>query len=144
MSNYSLTHLMPKMGNNVGKAGLAAGYAYAIDKYYLGETDNNRSLMFGAVVFGGMLFEESFGMLLKPVLPLPNVLPKNSVISGKKLVDRIAETLATTGVVFLTNKYLFRNDIYKGEILKRMAVIAAADISAVTTLHLLKTTSSIV
>ncbi len=143
MSNSYLSYI-PKMGNNFAKAGLTASYAYALDKYYLGEIDNNRSLMFAGVVFGGMLFEESFGMLLKPVLPLPNLVPKNSVISGKKLVDRIAETLATTGVVFLSNRYLFQNDIYKGEILKRMAVIAVSDVSAVTTLHLLQTMNRVI
>ena len=100
--------------------------------------------MFAGVVFGGMMFEESIATLLKPVLPIPNFVSKTSVISGKKLVDRITETLGTTGFVFIINKYLLRNDIYRGEVLKRMAVIAGADMGAVMTLNLVNTTSKMI
>ena len=140
MSKSYLSYL-PKMTNNVSKAVLAGVYSYALDKYVMGEKLESRSLTFGAVVAGGMLFEESLGMLIKPVLPLPNFIPKNSVVSGKKLVDRIAETLSTTASVFLVNKYLLRNDIYKGEVLMRMGIIATADLASVMTLDLVNTTN---
>ena len=74
---------------------------------------------------------------------MPNFISKNSVISGKKLTNRIFETLGTTGAVFVFNKYLLRNDIYRDEVLKRMAVIAASDIGAVVTLNLVNTTSKV-
>ena len=144
MSSYSMANLLPKISNNMGKAVLSSGYAYALDKYMLGEVDNNRSIMFAGVVFGGMMFEESIATLVKPVLPIPNFVSKTSVISGKKLVDRIAETLGTTAFVFIINKYLLRNDIYRGEVLKRMAVIAGSDMGAVITLNLVNTTSKMI
>ena len=145
MSNsYSIQNLMPKMSNNLGKSVLSGVYAYTLDKYVMGEKSNNRSLMFGGVVAGGMLFEESMGMLLKPVLPMPNFIPKNNVISGKKLVDRIAETLSTTAIVFIVNKYLLRNDIYRDELLKRLAVIAGADMLSVMTLSLMTHSSQFI
>lgn len=105
---------------------LAGVYASLIDKYYLQEPDTTRSLYFGGCVAVGIYSSE----YLSPMVNLIGNIPSLNVqlYNSKTLAQRITEVGTSTAVTFTLNRYILQNDIYKNEILTRVAIIAVADI----------------
>jgi hypothetical protein len=106
---------------------VAAGLtAVALDKYYMNEENMSKSLVFGALVGGGVLASELVAPHIVPDLPSLN----SQIYNGKQLGLRITEVASASIGVFAINKYAVRNDNYRGEILKRMGVIVVSDVVA--------------
>ena len=83
-----------------------------------------RSLIFGAITGAGSYLSEIVAPHVVPNLPSLNV----ELYSGKQLGERITEVSIDTASVFVFNKYVLGNDIYRDEMLQRMGVIAVADV----------------
>jgi hypothetical protein len=98
--------------------------AAAIDRYYLQESDTMRSVYFGAAVAAGNYGAEFVYPMIKHI-PLPTL--SNDLYEGKTLAERFAEVGMSSGMIFVLNKYILRNDIYSEEALLRLGVIAASD-----------------
>jgi hypothetical protein len=98
--------------------------AIAIDQLVLKETSVERSLYFGGAVAVGNYAAEFAYPIIKHI-PMPSL--NNQLYEGKTLAERIAEIGISSGMIFVLNKYIMRNDIYKDEKLMRLGVIAASD-----------------
>lgn len=98
--------------------------AAAIDKFYLQERDTMRTLYFGAAVAAGNYGAEFVYPLIKHI-PLPTL--SRELYEGKTLAERFAEVGMSTGMIYVLNKYIMQNDIYRNEELIRIGVIAASD-----------------
>lgn len=93
------------------------------DKFIMQEDDIQRSLHFGALCGVGIYASE----YIAPMIPHLPTLSKD-LYNGKELAVRIAEVSSMAGTVYIVNKYVTKNDIYKGEMYQRLAVIAGVDI----------------
>ena len=100
-----------------------AACVVAADKYILGETDMNRSLYFGAA---GAIGVYAAG-LVAPLVPFETFLPDGSFTDGRTLEIRLLEVGVSTGVGFVLNKFVLKNEYYMDQELKKIAVLAGAD-----------------
>jgi hypothetical protein len=100
------------------------GIAVALDKYVMGEQSLQRSAIFGAVVASGSYVSEMVAPSIVPNLPSLN----SEMYNGKKVGERVTELTVMGSSVFVVNKYLLRNDIYRDELLMRVGVIVVSDI----------------
>lgn len=107
---------------------LAGVYATIIDKYYMQEPDMTRSLYFGGAVAVGIYTSE----YLSPMVNLIGHIPSLNVqlYNSKTLAQRITEVGTGASVTFVLNRYILQNDIYKSEILIRVAIIGVSDVLA--------------
>ena len=105
---------------------LYVGLAGAVlDKFVMGETDMQKSAIFGGVLAVGTYASEYIAPIIHQI-PIPSL--AKGLYDGKTLVTRIAEVGSNAGLTFAVNKYLLRNDNYAGEMGKRLAVIMASDV----------------
>ena len=95
----------------------------AADKYLLGETDMNRSLYFGAAGAVGVYAAK----LVAPLVPLETFLPDGTYTNASTLELRLFEVGVSTGVGFVVNKFILKNELYIDQELKKIAVLAGAD-----------------
>ena len=100
-----------------------AACVVAADKYLLGETDMNRSLYFGAA---GAIGVYAAG-LVAPLIPLETFLPDGSFTDARTLEIRLFEVGVASGVGFVINKFVLKNEYYMDQELKKIAVLAGAD-----------------
>ena len=98
--------------------------AVGLDKFYLQEQNMQRSLIFGALTASGSYLSEIVAPHVVPNLPSLNA----EIYNGKQLGERITEVGIDTASVYVVNKYVLGNDIYRDEMLQRMGVIAVADV----------------
>ena len=102
----------------------SAGFAVAIDQMILGETDLNKSLIFGASagvgVYGGMMVASYIPDLSESV---PAILG-----NGKGLVQRVAEVGFGSGAGYAINKYVLKNSSYRENMTNKLIALVAADI----------------
>lgn len=106
--------------------GVVAG---VLDMYYMGETDMVKTIYFGAAVATGSYLAELAAPLAKDVagfIPSAN----KSIYDSKTLAERIMEIGGASVSIYILNRYIIRNDTYKGEVMKRLTVIAASDVIA--------------
>src|SRR5271155_3497216 len=89
------------------------------------ETDMTRSTMFTGAVCVGNYASEYVGPLIN-IIPMPTI--NKNLYDGKTLTLRIAEVSSSAGVTYVLNKYVLGNDPYKGEFMKRVAIIAVSDV----------------
>lgn len=101
-----------------------AGSAIALDQFVMKETSLNRSLIFGAVVGTGSYVSEIVAPHIVPDLPSLNA----EMYNGKKVGERVVELATSASSVFVVNKYILKNDIYKDEMLIRFGLITASDV----------------
>lgn len=111
------------------KAVYAGGFAALLDQFYLGEEDKMKTLYFASAVAAGHVAAQFVHPLVNE---LAGVIPSvnRSLYDSKTLAERILEVSTSGGMVYILNKYLLRNDNYKGELFKRMGVIVVSDIAA--------------
>jgi hypothetical protein len=111
-------------GNGFLKPLCVGGVAMALDKYALNEIDMKRTMIFGAVVATGSYVSEIIAPVITPDFPSLNA----EMYNGKKVGERVAELATIGSSVFVVNKYVLGNDIYKDEKLQRMGVIVVSDV----------------
>lgn len=100
-----------------------AACVVAADKYLLGETDMNRSLFFGAAGAVGVYASG----LIAPMVPFETFLPDGSYTDARTLELRLLEVSVASGVGFVINKFVLKNEYYMDQELKKIAVLAGAD-----------------
>ena len=110
--------------NGILKPACIGATAIVLDKFYLGEQNLQRSLIFGALTASGSYLSEIVSPHVTPNLPSLNT----EMYNGKQLGERITEVGIDTASVYVVNKYVLGNDIYRDEMLQRMGVIAVADV----------------
>lgn len=113
------------MNNSMLKPAAVGLVAFAIDSYYLKESNFMRSVYFGGAVAVGNYSAEYLYPLVKHI-PIPTI--SKDLYEGKTLVDRILEVGSSTALTYVINKYIILNDNYRNELLLRMGVIAASDV----------------
>ena len=117
------------MDESLMKPLAVAGVAMALDQFVLGETNIMRTAYFGGAVVVGSYASEFVAPLVKDVAGfIPTV--SKSLYDSKTLAERIIEISASSGCAYVLNKYVLGNDIYRDEVLKRIAVIAVSDVIA--------------
>ena len=106
--------------------GVIAG---SFDKYYLGERDMMKTVYFAGAVAAGSYVAE---MALPVVRDVAGLIPSvnKSIYDSKTLAERIMEISGSTASIYILNKYILRNDNYKGEMMKRLTIIAVSDVIA--------------
>jgi hypothetical protein len=110
---------------SIFKPAVVGAVAVVLDKYWMGERDMMRSMYFGGAVAVGNYASEYIAPLVN-FIPIPTI--SKGLYDGKTLVDRIAEVSSSAGFAYMVNKYLLNNDPYTGELMKRIGVIAVADV----------------
>lgn len=114
------------MNSDFAKPFVMAGFAYALDKYYIGEIDMKRSAYFAVATGLGQYSSQWVSPILNPIFEnIPSM--SENLYDSKTLAQRISEVSASAGMVYLLNKYVFQNDQFPQEIYLRLGVIAAAD-----------------
>lgn len=101
--------------------------AGALDMYVMGEENMNRTMMFaGAVAVGNYASQYAV-----PIIKKINVATiSRNLYDTKTLVERIVEVSSSTAFVYVLNKYVLNNDIYRNELMKRVGVIVIADVAS--------------
>ena len=100
-----------------------AGCVIAGDKFILGETDMNSSLYLGVAGAAGVYAAK----LAAPMIPFESMLPDGSYTDARTLELRLLEVSVATGVGFVINKFVLKNEYYMDQELKKIAVLAGAD-----------------
>jgi hypothetical protein len=104
--------------------GLIAG---AIDQFYLQETSLQRTAYFaGAVAVGN--YTSEFAVPIIKHINLPTL--SHNLYDSKTLIERIVEVGASSAMIYVLNKYLLSNDIYRNELALRLGIIAVSDVGA--------------
>jgi hypothetical protein len=109
---------------------IAGGIAVALDQMYLKEKYIQRSLYFGAAVAVGEYGAEFVHPIIKHI-NIPSL--SRDLYDSKTLMERIAEVGVSSGMVYILNKYVLKNDQYAfsgPEFLNRVGIIAVADFAA--------------
>ena len=101
---------------------LMAGAVVALDRFVLKNSNLNNSLYFGVAGAIGIYM----GGMVAKAIPLP--LPSGDYFDGKTLELRIAEITIGTGVAYGLNRFVLKNDFNKNEMMKKVGVLAVADV----------------
>jgi hypothetical protein len=104
--------------------GLIAG---AIDQFYLQESSLQRTAYFaGAVAVGN--YASEFAVPIIKHINLPTL--SHNLYDSKTLMERIVEVGSSSAMIYVLNKYLLNNDIYRNELMLRLGIIAVSDVGA--------------
>ena len=117
------------MDESLMKPLAVAAVAMTLDQFFLGETNIMRTAYFGGAVVIGSYASEYVAPLIKDVAGFIPSLNKG-LYDSKTLAERIIEISASSGCSYVLNKNVLGNDIYRDEVLKRIAVIAVSDVIA--------------
>lgn len=96
-------------------------WAFALDKYYLQERDNQKSMMFGAGVAVGV----GAGAILGTYLPSPNF-DLGFLASGKSMEKRIMEIGLGAGSAYALNEYVLKSTPNRTDMMNKLGVIVAS------------------
>ena len=110
------------MSSLMQKPLLMAGAVVALDRFVLKNSNLNNSLYFGVAGAIGIYM----GGMVAKAIPLP--LPSGDYFDGKTLELRIAEITIGTGVAYGLNRFVLKNDFNKNEMMKKVGVLAVADV----------------
>jgi hypothetical protein len=96
----------------------------AIDKFYVKETNMQRSLYFGAAGAAGYFL----GGIVAQYAPVEEF---NFFFSnGRNVAERFSEIAAGTGSVYILNKFVLKNELNGTDLNSKVMQIVAADIAA--------------
>jgi hypothetical protein len=99
-----------------------------LDKYVMGVPDTMSNVRFGATVFLGTVASSTVASFASSAMP---TMESNYLYNGQTLTQRSIEVAAGSGISFLLNKYLLKNDVYDGNNwYKRVGVIALSQVIA--------------
>lgn len=121
MSSSSTVTSTNNNSNAFIKPLVGAAVAVAADKFILNNNDLNKSLMFGASVGAGLYA----ATLIAPMIP--PLIPPTTLSNGKTIQDRVVEVGSGAGSAYALNRFVLKNDYSRGEMFKRLAIIAACD-----------------
>ena len=100
-----------------------AACVIAGDKYIFNEPDMNRSLWFGASGAAGVYAAR----LVAPIVPFEAMLPDGTFTDGRTLELRLLEIAGATGVGYVVNRYVLKNEVFSDIQYRKMALLAGAD-----------------
>ena len=112
------SHLMIKTASAMAIAGL-------IDWKYFNRQNWQESAYFGLSAGAGIYLGDMLGGNISAVIPSAS----NGYISGKTLLQRVAEVAGGTLTATAVNMYVLKNSYNQDEIIMRMAIVAAADVA---------------
>jgi hypothetical protein len=110
-----------QMSTDFIKPAVGAAVAVAADKFILNNTNMNQSLIFGAAV-GGALYAAS---VITPTMPV--LIPTATLSNGKTIEDRVLEITAGSVGAYTINRFVFKNDFNRNDMMKKIAIVALAD-----------------
>ena len=110
------------MSSEFIKPAVGGVVAIVADRYIFNNTNTNSNAIFGASVAAGLYAST----MITPNIPgfLPDM---GTLASGKALQDRITEIALSSGSAYAINRFVLNNDYNPQDLMKRVAVIAAAD-----------------
>jgi len=111
------------MSDLLVKPVVAAGTAFAIDRFYFKQTDMQKNAIFAGVV-GGTMF-------ISPIVTnmIPSFLPDlGTFANGKQVQDRLMEVAVGGGVGYIVNNVILKNTMSNNEAMKRIGAVLVADI----------------
>ena len=83
----------------------------------------NKSLYLGASGAVGVYAAK----LVAPMIPFESYLPDGSYTDGTTLELRLLEIAGATGVGYVVNRYVLKNEVFSDIQYKKMALLAGAD-----------------
>jgi len=110
---------------NYQKPLIGAAFAFAADKFVLQQPDMQKSAIFagtvGAALFAANVVEGS----------VPSFLPDISSLgaSGKTMSERVVEIAAGSAGAYAVNRFVLKNDTNPRDMMKKIAVVVAADLA---------------
>ena len=111
---------MSNIDSNIVKSAIAGATAIAIDRYYFGERDIKSSLYFGGAVSAGIYA----GTIIGPIAP---DFAFGILGSGKQVEERIVEIGFGSASAYALNKYVFKNDYSRDQMLYKLGAIIVCD-----------------
>ncbi len=115
---------MSESENPYLRALFSGAAAAALERFYMGEENVTRNLMFGGAVAAGIYASD----LVTPTL-VPNVPSLNEALyNGKTAATRGTEIAVSAVSSYSLNKYVLMNDKYSDEFYTRLAVIAVSNV----------------
>ena len=120
----TITTTTPTSSDYMIKPLASAGFTVAIDQLVLGETDINKSVLFGVSSAVGVYA----GMMVGSYLPDLSAELPTFLGNGKGLMQRAAEVGFGGGASYAINKYVMKNMSYRENMTNKLMVLVAADI----------------
>ena len=110
------------MSTDFVKPCIGAGVAVLADRFIFNNADVNSNAAFGGAVAIGLYASA----MISPNIPkfLPDM---GSLANGKLLQDRVTEISISSGSAYVINRFVMKNDYNPSDLMKKVAVIAAAD-----------------
>ena len=121
----TITSTTPTSSDYMIKPLASAGFTVAIDQLVLGETDINKSVLFGVSSGIGVYA----GMMVGSYLPDLSAELPTFLGNGKGLLQRVAEVGFGGGAAFAINKYMMKNLSYRENMTNKIATLVVADIA---------------
>jgi hypothetical protein len=110
---------------DIVKALGSAGVAFALDKFYMGQQDMQKSAMFAAAVGVGN-YTSSY-LINNDVIPI--VLPDmGTFANGVAVQARIQEIALGAGASYALNRFVFKQTVSNNEFMKQIGIVIAADL----------------
>ena len=109
------------------KGASSFAFAVAMDKFVLGNTDLNQSLMFAGATTAGIVVGEMIAVKAITSGLLPD---SAGLYQGKLVSQRLLELTVGIGSGYALNSFVLKNDYNRNDFLKRLGVIAAVDVLA--------------
>jgi hypothetical protein len=104
------------------KAGSTAAVAFALNQFYLNESDFRRNAVFAFSTGAGVALGNVTGSIV-PAINLP------VLGNGKGLGQRAVEIGLGSGVTYAVNKYVMGNSTYKETFMQKIGIIVVADLA---------------
>jgi hypothetical protein len=108
--------------DDIVKPVIAAGTAFAIDKFYFKEYDMKKSAMFAGCVGVGVFA----GGMVADALPLESAF--DILGNGKAIEARVMEIGVGAGLAYSLNKFVLKNDLSRDDLFKRLGTVVVCDI----------------
>ena len=110
------------MSTDFVKPAVGAAVAIAADRFIFNNTDVNSNAAFGGAVALGLYASA----MISPNIPkfIPDI---GTLASGKLVQDRVTEIAVSSAGAYVINRFVMKNDYNSSDLMKKVAVIAAAD-----------------
>ena len=111
---------MSKIDSKLVKPVIAFGTAIAIDRFYFQERDLNSSMYFAGATAAGIYFGSIVGGMAPDMA-------YGILGNGKQVEERITEIALGSASAYALNKYVFKNDYSRDQMIYKLVAIAACD-----------------